>query len=155
MKATAAPQTITAALDETIGRFPDREAIRSDAGSCTYGELDGRVDRAAWVLRSLGVRRGSAVAASLANREELVVAFLAAMRLGARWVGLNRALTPGEKKAIMRHTRAPTSYWQRKTKSSRGLAPQVFGPRLSQSRDPARRGPNAAKTLRRPGSMSR
>ena len=107
MKAPTSPLTINAAIDEAIDNYADREALRSDAGTCSYAELGTRIHRAAQVLRSLGVRRGSSVAASMANREELIVAFFATMRLGARWVGLNRSLAVGEKHSVLRdaHTR--------------------------------------------------
>ena len=40
---------------------------------------------------------GDRVAASLPNDTDVVVAFHGAMRLGAVWVGVNRALAPPEK----------------------------------------------------------
>ena len=57
--------------------------------------------RAAFALRSLGVAPGDRVGASLPNEADVVVAFHGAMRLGAVWVGVNRALAPPEKRHLL------------------------------------------------------
>jgi acyl-CoA synthetase (AMP-forming)/AMP-acid ligase II len=49
----------------------------------------------------LGVKTGDRVAASLPNEAEVVAAFHGAMRLGAIWVGINRALAPPEREYIL------------------------------------------------------
>jgi long-chain acyl-CoA synthetase len=130
MKVPTVPLTINAAIDEAIDRYADREALRSDAGSCTYAELSTKIHRAARVLRSLGVRRGSAVAGSMANREEIIVAFLATMRLGARWVGLNRALALGEKQAVVRDARARILLLEEEDARSWAVLDEDKGPRV-------------------------
>ncbi|HKE72256.1 MAG TPA: AMP-binding protein [Acidimicrobiales bacterium] len=89
------PQSVAEVLDLGL-RDPDREALVARHGRLTYGELDAQVDRAAGALRGWGLRPGDRVAASLGNHLELAVAFLAAMRLGALWVGVNKALAPPE-----------------------------------------------------------
>jgi acyl-CoA synthetase (AMP-forming)/AMP-acid ligase II len=52
-------------------------------------------------LLSLGVRTGDRVAASLPNEADIVLAFHGAMRIGAVWVGVNRALAPPEKAYLL------------------------------------------------------
>ncbi len=62
-----------------------------------YAQLDEAVTRAAVVFSRLGIGQGDRVAAGLGNHPDIVIAFLAAMRLGAVWVGVNRPLAPAEK----------------------------------------------------------
>ena len=50
---------------------------------------------------SLGVRAGDRVGGSLPNEPDVVVAFHGAMRIGAVWVGINRALAPPEKQYLL------------------------------------------------------
>jgi long-chain acyl-CoA synthetase len=68
----------------------------------SYAQLEDSVNRAATALRRLGVNAGDRVAASMPNHPELVVAFLATMRLGAIWAGMNRQLAAPEKEYLLR-----------------------------------------------------
>jgi acyl-CoA synthetase (AMP-forming)/AMP-acid ligase II len=88
-------------LDAALATDPDGEALVARSGRLSYGELDRLADRAAWALHDLGVRPGDRVAASLPNDVAVVVAFHGAMRLGAVWVGVNRALAPPEKRFLL------------------------------------------------------
>ena len=88
-------------LDGALADDPDREALVTRSTRLTYAELDRLADRAAHALRDLGVRTGDRVAASLPNDADVVVAFHGAMRLGAVWVGVNRALAPPEKRFLL------------------------------------------------------
>jgi long-chain acyl-CoA synthetase len=81
---------------------PDAEAAVARSGRLTYAALDELADRCVEVLIGSGVRPGDRVAVSLVNDLPLVALFHAAMRLGAIWVGLNRALAPPEKAYILR-----------------------------------------------------
>jgi acyl-CoA synthetase (AMP-forming)/AMP-acid ligase II len=60
------------------------------------------VNAAAAFLWRLGLRPGDRVAASAGNHPEIVLAFSAAMRMGAIWVGINRRLAPAEKRYLLR-----------------------------------------------------
>lgn len=75
------------------------------SGRLTYAQLDALAWRAAGAMRALGVGAGDRVAASLPNDLSIVVAFHAAMRLGAIWVGVNRQLAPPEKAFILSEVR--------------------------------------------------
>lgn len=97
----SAPATIARVLDRALAADPARVALVTRSGPVTYEELDARADRAARALRDLGVRVGDRVAASLPNDEEVVVAFHGAMRLGAVWVGVNRALAAPEQRHLL------------------------------------------------------
>lgn len=101
-----APASVAEVLDGPLARCPDVEALVGREVRYSYRQLDEAADRAVSVLAGLGVRRGDRVAASMGNDPALVVAFLAAMRLGAVWVGTNRALAPVEKAYVLGHSRA-------------------------------------------------
>ncbi len=106
VNAVGAPRSVAEILDGPLARCPDSEALVGRHARYSYRQLDREVDRAACALAGLGVRRGDRVAASLGNHPELVVAFLAAMRLGALWVGVNRVLAPTEKAYVLHHSAA-------------------------------------------------
>jgi acyl-CoA synthetase (AMP-forming)/AMP-acid ligase II len=95
------PASVARVFDAVLADDPDREALVTRSGRLSYAELDRRADRAAWALRDLGVGLGDRVAASLPNDQDVVVAFHGAMRLGAVWVGVNRALAPPEKRYLL------------------------------------------------------
>ncbi|MGE4607182.1 MAG: AMP-binding protein [Myxococcota bacterium] len=97
-----APATLAAVLDRMVTEDPDAEALVGRSGRFSYVDLDLAVDRAARGLASLGVEAGVRVAACLPNDVQIVIAFLAAMRLGAIWVGVNRALAVPEKLYLLR-----------------------------------------------------
>jgi long-chain acyl-CoA synthetase len=95
------PQTVAEVLDPVLARDPDRLALVGRHGRYSYGELDREANRAAHALRELGIAPGDRVAACLPNDVAIDVAFLACMRLGAIWVGINRVLAPREKVHIL------------------------------------------------------
>ncbi len=94
-------KTITAALDHVLEADPTRLALVGPSASLSYEELDAAADAAAAAFREMGVSPGDRVAASLANDVDIVVSFHGAMRLGAVWVGVNRALAAAEKESLL------------------------------------------------------
>ena len=90
------PQTVAAVLDAGLRVAPDRVALVCRHHRLTFAQLSDDVARASGWLRSIGVKPGDRVACSMGNYSELVITFLATMRLGAIWVGLNRTLAPPE-----------------------------------------------------------
>ena len=95
------PRTIGEVFDRVLATDPDRELLVTRSRRFSYAELDRLANRAAHALASLGVRAGDRVAGSLPNESDVVVAFHGAMRLGAVWVGVNRALAPPEKQYLL------------------------------------------------------
>ena len=87
--------------DIFAGCEPSREALVTRSRRLTYGELDELCARATGALAAMGVKAGDRVAATLPNEVEVVAAFHATMRLGAIWLGVNKALAPPEKKYIL------------------------------------------------------
>jgi len=96
------PGTVAALLDEAVTAAPQQIALVGRSGRFTMADLDAEVDRAAGALAGLGVGQGDRVAMSLPNDVDLVIGFLAAMRVGAIWLGINRPLAPAEKAYMLR-----------------------------------------------------
>ncbi|MFI7586347.1 class I adenylate-forming enzyme family protein [Spongisporangium articulatum] len=79
------------------GHVPaDRPCMRDEALELTYGDFDTRVAAAAEHFVELGVAPGSVVAVMPPNRVELLVAVVAAWRLGASATPVNPVLTASE-----------------------------------------------------------
>jgi fatty-acyl-CoA synthase len=68
--------------------------------------LQGRVNRLARVLGTLGVARGDRVATWLPNGLPHVMAQLGVVRAGAAWVAINRRLAPPEIRFMLEHSGA-------------------------------------------------
>jgi acyl-CoA synthetase (AMP-forming)/AMP-acid ligase II len=98
---TTMPSTIARVFDRALADDPSREALVTRTQRLSYAELDAACAGAAAALWDLGVRPGDRVAASLPNELDVVVAFHGAMRIGAIWVGINRALAPPERAFLM------------------------------------------------------
>jgi acyl-CoA synthetase (AMP-forming)/AMP-acid ligase II len=99
-------QSVADVLEPALAARPESLALVGRHARYTFAQLDREANRAAHALRALGVDAGARVAGSLGNHTELVVAFLAAMRLGALWVGVSRALAPPEKAWLLRDSGA-------------------------------------------------
>jgi acyl-CoA synthetase (AMP-forming)/AMP-acid ligase II len=93
-------------LDPVLRSEPDRLALVGRSGRLTYAQLDGAVNATAAAFSELGVRRFDRVAACLPNDLDIVVVLLASQRLGAIWVGINKALAPREKAYLLRDSGA-------------------------------------------------
>jgi acyl-CoA synthetase (AMP-forming)/AMP-acid ligase II len=100
------PQSVAGLLEPALAARAQSPALVGRHARYTFAELDLEVNRAANALRALGIEAGERVAGSMGNHTELAVAFLAAMRLGALWVGVSRALAPPEKQYVLRDSGA-------------------------------------------------
>ncbi|GAA4771661.1 long-chain-fatty-acid--CoA ligase [Microbacterium gilvum] len=89
-------ETLVDMLDASVRRFGRRPALEFFGATTTYRELGEQVARAANGLRRMGVRSGDRVALVLPNCPQHVVAFYAALRLGAIVVEHNPLYTPRE-----------------------------------------------------------
>ena len=83
-------------LPWTPGRDRSAPAVRDDAVTLTYGELDDWSAAVAGQLAAQGFGEESVLAVMLPNRVELVVAILAAWRLGGIATPVNSAFTAAE-----------------------------------------------------------
>lgn len=89
-------------LDRTVDRLgPDRTALVADDGTWTYGDLLADVCATASLLRDIGVQPGNRVLLRGPNNGRLVVAWLAALRVGAVVVTTIPLLRTGELEAMI------------------------------------------------------
>jgi acyl-CoA synthetase (AMP-forming)/AMP-acid ligase II len=72
----------------------------------TYAELETHVNSATAAFATLGLKAGDHIACSIGNDPELIVAFLAVMRLGAVWIGIPPRLAGPEKAYILQDSEA-------------------------------------------------
>ncbi len=93
----AAPtQTLPEMMSAGVKSFGSRPALEFFGAVTTYRRLGEQIDRAAEGLRQLGVTKGDRVAIVLPNCPQHVVAFYAALRLGAIVVEHNPLYTARE-----------------------------------------------------------
>jgi long-chain acyl-CoA synthetase len=89
-------------LADAAARFPDRPAVvfwvpgAPMAKTLTYGQVIKEVDQFSRILASLGVGRGDRVGLVLPNCPQYVIAYYAALRIGAVVVGNNPLYTERE-----------------------------------------------------------
>jgi acyl-CoA synthetase (AMP-forming)/AMP-acid ligase II len=74
----------------------DRPCLRDESVELTYADVAGRVDAVAEQFAARGIGRGDVVAVMLPNRIELLLALMAAWRLGAAATPINPVFTPNE-----------------------------------------------------------
>ena len=98
---TRAPAGVSDVVSRALAEQPDATALVTRTRRLTYAQLDAEAATAANALLALGIRPGDRVAASLPNEADVVVAFHGALRIGAIWVGINRALAPAEKRYLL------------------------------------------------------
>ena len=101
-----APQNVADVLAGPLERCPRSIALVGRHARHTYAELDAVVELTARALANLGIVSGDRVAASIGNHPDIVIAFLATMRLGAMWVGIARPLAAAEKVYMLRDCEA-------------------------------------------------
>ena len=104
------PRDYNAAVD-LIGRNlaagrAGKVAYIDDAGSCTYGQLAERVDRAANALRALGIEREQRIAIAMLDSVDWVAVFLGAIKAGVVPVAMNTLLTPADYEYQLKDSRA-------------------------------------------------
>ncbi|MBT5579046.1 MAG: AMP-binding protein [Acidimicrobiaceae bacterium] len=91
------PVSVAAVLDAGVRDHPSRPAVIDDMGVLTYLELDQEVHRVAAAIQAR-TRPAEVLAWCLPNSADLVVGFLATLRVGRVWLGVNPRL-PGDARA--------------------------------------------------------
>ncbi|GAB2711276.1 long-chain acyl-CoA synthetase [Microbacterium marinum] len=89
-------ETLVALLENAVSRYGSKTALEFFGAETSYAELGEQVSRAANALRKLGVEKGDRVALVLPNCPQHVVAFYAALRIGAIVVEHNPTYTARE-----------------------------------------------------------
>ena len=87
-------------FEEQAARAPHQLAVICNGRELTYGELNGRANRLALRLRSMGVGRNTLVAISVERSLEMVVAILGVLKAGGAYAPLDPAY-PKERLAFM------------------------------------------------------
>lgn len=90
------PSRLADYVDVFACNSPEAEAVVFGTERISYLELLRRVDEFAKALLAYGAGRGTRVAMMCAPRSEFWICFLATVRIGAIWVGLNPRYTPAE-----------------------------------------------------------
>ncbi len=88
--------SIGLALERNARRVPDREALVFGSRRLSYAELDREVNRTARALARVGLTKGERLALYSPNTDMFVIAYLAAMKLGAIVVPINPRSAPPE-----------------------------------------------------------
>ena len=101
-----APRDVASLIDRAAATCPNDEALDDGKSTYSFRQLADAVSAAADLLDAAGMRPGDRVAASLGNEANLIIAFFAAMRLGAIWVGINKILPLDDKRYILDHSGA-------------------------------------------------
>ncbi|HEY7912995.1 MAG TPA: AMP-binding protein, partial [Blastocatellia bacterium] len=104
------PETIGRLLASRVNKYSDKEFLfsESDGFALTYSAFAEEVGRAARLLLSLGVKKGSRVSLLLTNRVEYLISYFACFEIGA-WAGpVNAMLKAEEVEYIVSNSGAAT-----------------------------------------------
>ena len=82
-------------------RTPQAEALLGVGGDYTYRDFSSAIDALASEMLARGVRKGDVVGTLSPPRTEFFILFLASVRIGAVWLGLNPKSTHRELKYIL------------------------------------------------------
>jgi long-chain acyl-CoA synthetase len=100
------PRDVASLIERADKLHPDAEALDDTVKRFTFRQLAEAVAAAAALFDKQGIKSGNRVAASLGNEANIVIAFFAAMQLGAIWVGINKILPAQDKRYILDHSGA-------------------------------------------------
>jgi Acyl-CoA synthetases (AMP-forming)/AMP-acid ligases II len=95
------PRDVAGVLDAALAKTPDAPALIDRFGQLSYADLDAAANALAAAFVERGIGEGERIAGCATNHNELVIAFLASQRIGAVWVGINRALALPEMKYVI------------------------------------------------------
>jgi len=85
-------------IDETADKVPNNIALDFLGKSCTYGELQDQVNKAAKAFQELGVKKGTKVGLFLPNCPHFIVAFFAISKIGGTVVSYSPLYSESELK---------------------------------------------------------
>ncbi len=97
-------ETIGDLLKKQAERFPDRLAVKFGEREITYAELDEMVNRLAYALFKMGVKKGDKVGLWLQNIPEWVVGWFAVPRIGGVVVPMDTWYKASEAEYILGHS---------------------------------------------------
>jgi long-chain acyl-CoA synthetase len=97
-------------LDIPAGNFPDKPATNFYGTEITFWDLKQQVLRMAHALGAMGVKKGDRIGVHLPNCPQYIIAYYAALTLGAVVVNLNPMYTVDELKALTADTGVSTLF---------------------------------------------
>ena len=97
-------------LDIPAGNFPDKPATNFYGTEITFWDLKQQVLRMANALGEMGVKKGDRIGVHLPNCPQYIIAYYAALNLGAVVVNLNPMYTVDELKALTSDTGVSTLF---------------------------------------------
>lgn len=106
MRGRDVPSAVSRILREKAESIGDSPFLRFGEGVVTFGWMDERSNRAANLLREIGVRRGDKVCLMTANRPEFVELWFGIAKLGAIMVPLEPSLEPDSVSYVASHSDA-------------------------------------------------
>ena len=89
-------QSVPELVDQVTAQYASKPALIFYGKKITYGELRDLVNRFATALADLGVKKGDTVALHLLNCPQYVIAYLAALKLGAMVTPISAVYTSNE-----------------------------------------------------------
>jgi enterobactin synthetase component F len=92
--------TLAASIESAMAAFPDRIALEFGGQELTYRELENATSTLGRMLVDRGVKRGHVIGVSLDRSLEMLVAFVAIMRVGAAYLPVD-ASHPADRVALM------------------------------------------------------
>src|SRR4030043_1228630 len=95
-------------FDRVVEKYASKPALIFYGKKISYGELRESVDRLATALADLGVVKGETVALYLLNSPQYVIAYFAALRLGAKVTPISPVYTSIEVKHQIEDSEAKT-----------------------------------------------
>jgi long-chain acyl-CoA synthetase len=101
-------QSVPELFDEVSQKYSAKEALVFYGKKMTYGELRENVDRFATALADLGVTKGDTVALHLLNCPQYVIAYVAALKVGAVVTPISPVYTSSEVKHQLNDSGAKT-----------------------------------------------
>ncbi|RSZ60394.1 amino acid adenylation domain-containing protein [Massilia atriviolacea] len=119
------PHSIAQRVAHWAGVTPDAPAVADAGRTWSYAQLDARANRLAHGLRARGLAAGSLLALELPRSPELIVAILAAWRLGAGYVPLEPAWPAARRHAVLADA-APALVLRAEAADDAGPCPQAL-----------------------------
>ncbi|MGH7831047.1 MAG: AMP-binding protein, partial [Candidatus Binatia bacterium] len=99
-------QSIPDRLEQIVGKYPDRIALKTRSRTLTYGELDRAANRAANALLNTPGRGDGPVALLFENGAPFVVASLAALKAGKIQAALESSFPPARLRYMLEQSQA-------------------------------------------------
>lgn len=96
-----ASKTIAALFDHQVSRTPDNIALRCGSQTLTFAALSSRANQLERQLVGRGIRPGDRVAIAMPHSPDLVAAYIAIIKAGATYVGIEQTWPRVRRRAVI------------------------------------------------------